>query len=368
MDRETRVTATPSANPDIHGDAALDNRVAAQDKDSTTTEHQGDPRATENIRAAMREVSVSDSIVGRLAAEQLATGGKMLRADLTLGAARAIAPPSMPAEPDQTLWAAAAVELTHQASLVHDDLMDRDDERRGCVAIWQSHGTDHAILLGDHLLAAAFDAAARAPNTQALVPRLAAAVRTAAGGQARERGAAPPLDCRDPVGDYEDRVRAKSGCLMALPVEAGLTSSGVDAETIATAARAWRALGAAYQIGDDLSELEGRKTGRSRQSDLIERRFTAPVAHYLLAAGPSERSNLYEFLAQVPGDDDGPVADWRDRLLASEAPERCRQHITRLFSEARAEAEPLPARLRALLEATIKRIHPGDPSAQDIQQ
>lgn len=367
MDRETPVTPTASATPDIHGDEALENRVTVAGDDVTITQHQVDSRATESVRVAMRAVSMTDSAVGRLAAEQLATGGKMLRAELTLAAVRAMTSTSAASGPEETPWAAAAVELTHQASLVHDDLMDRDGERRGCVAVWQSHGPDHAILLGDHLLASAFDAAARAPNARVLVPRIAAAVRGAAGGQVRERGAAPPLDCKDPVGAYEDRVRAKSGCLMALPVEAGLTSISVDAETIATAARAWSALGAAYQIGDDLSELEGRKAGRSRQSDLIERRFTAPVAHYLMASSPSERSALYEFLSQAPRTD-GPIADWRQRLLAGDTPERCRQHIKQLVSEARAEAKPLPPRLRQLLEATIKRIHPGNPRTEEHQR
>jgi geranylgeranyl pyrophosphate synthase len=315
------------------------------------------------VERAMREVSLGEDTIGQAAREQLAADGKRLRARLTVEAARAVAPAAPTADQDETTWAAAAVELIHQASLVHDDLMDGDSERRGSEAAWRNYGADGAILLGDHLIAAAFEAAARADNTPNLVTRIAVAVRTAISGQAREIEAVTPGDAANAVAAYETRVRKKSGRLMALPVEAGLITAGADAATVEAAGRAWSALGAAYQIGDDVSELEGRKTGRSRQSDLIQRRLSAPVAHYLTDAGPDDWCDLQAFLGQTPGDNE-QVGYWLRQLLASDAPRRCRQHAEALIVEARAAAAPLPPALQDLLEATIQQIRPPQTATQ----
>lgn len=350
MDRQTSMTPNEHA---FHGSATAHATTHVRaDREPATNQLAHDAR---RVDAAMREIATGDDLIGRTAAEQLAAGGKRMRALLALEAARAAQESETVAASSNTIWAATAVELIHQASLVHDDLMDNDGERRGHRAAWQAHGAEAAILLGDHFLAAAFDAAARAAGTPVMVTRAAAAVRDAVRGQARE--AVPgPIDTEGAIARYEARVRAKSGRLMALPVEVGLLAASEDEETVETARTAWTALGAAYQVGDDLSELEGRKAGRSRQSDLIQRRLSAPIAHYLAIAGEDDRQALMDFLQTSPGDDQ--VAYWRERLLASEAPQYCRRHLRALIEEARAASAALQAPLQQLVETTIRRIDP----------
>jgi geranylgeranyl pyrophosphate synthase len=312
----------------------------------------GAPAALSGVEEAMRQASVTDDPLGRLAGEQLAIRGKRLRATLTL---EAFSTTTTTAPSHDAQWAAAAVELVHQASLIHDDLTDEDNERRGQSAVWHAHGPDNALLLGDHFLAAAFDAAARSRTDGAVVREFAAAVREAANGQAAEGRRDAITATTDRLADYERRVRAKSGALMALPVVAGLQVAGAPSDRIKAARAAWRAVGAAYQVGDDLAELEGRKTGRSRQSDLEQRRLSAPVVHWLEQTSADEAAALLAFLSQ-PAGVSADIGAWRRSLLDSSAPAACRAHQGELLREARRAGANLPEAERTLLERTIERI------------
>ncbi|GEM_PF-637139 len=312
----------------------------------------GSPAALAAVEAVMREASVTDGELGRLAGEQLGIRGKRLRAQLTLDAFSAV---TAGAPSPSAQRAAAAVELIHQASLIHDDLTDQDGERRGQAAAWKTYGADTALLLGDHFLAAAFDAVAAIDNPAPVVRELASAVREAAAGQASEADEVAIATIDDPVSDYESRARAKSGALMALPVAAGSLVAGADATRVKAAQRAWNALGAAYQIGDDLAELAGRKAGRSRQSDLAQRRLSAPVVHWLTQANADDAAAMRTFLEGSP-DASADIPAWRQRLLNSAAPEACRAHQARLIADARSAAVSLPEGGRGLLERTIEWI------------
>jgi len=303
------------------------------------------------IADAMHRISVSDDAVGQAAEHHLSAGGKQLRALLTLDT---ISAAGETLESEGTTWASAAVELVHQASLVHDDLMDNDSERRGDNTAWHANGDGIAILLGDHFLAAAFEAGARTNRPAAVVRHLAAAIRDATAGQAQEIQT-DATRITDPVRHYERRARAKSGRLMALPVEIGLVVTGAEQEHLATTRTAWGALGAAYQIGDDLAELEGRKDGRDRQSDLIERRLNAPVAHFLASTETRSAGALRDFL-RGPQGREAEIDAWRTKLLNSPAPTLCREHQHRLVREAREAIASLPASNASLLERTIECI------------
>jgi len=315
--------------------------------------------ALAGVDKAMRSVSVTDDHLGQLADDQLYLTGKRLRAALTLDAfgTATAGPPTTEAQ-----WAAAAVELVHEASLIHDDVTDQDEERRGQSSAWMAYGEDCALLLGDHFLACAFDAASRSGRPPELVRELAGAVRKAAAGQSADAAVAPITAVNDLIADYESRVQAKSGALMALPVVAGYLVSGADAGRIRAVRDAWHALGAAYQIGDDLAELEGRKTGRTRQSDLAQHRFSAPVVHWLDQAQPDEAAAMWAFLGRsVTSHAD--ILSWRQRLLDSDAPARCRAHQSGLLGAARAAVAGLAYGERCLLERAIERVGCTDTNA-----
>jgi geranylgeranyl pyrophosphate synthase len=151
---------------------------------------------------------------------------------------------------------ATCCELLHNASLIHDDLQDRDQLRRGTPAVWSMFGDDVALCAGDLLLSSAYAALADVTDSAA-IPRLVAqthaAVEQTIRGQASS--AVPPRADFDRLAAYQAMAAAKSGPLLSLPF--GLVFSYRNRpDLVATSARAVRAFSIAYQIADDLADLE----------------------------------------------------------------------------------------------------------------
>jgi geranylgeranyl diphosphate synthase type II len=174
-------------------------------------------------------------------------GGHRIRPQLSLAVARACGDGHSPAP----AAAAAAIELLHCASLVHDDLpcFDDADTRRGKPSLHARFGTPIAVLAGDALIVLAFETLARAASPERLpllISIVAAAVGAPSGivaGQAWECEAAVPLI------DYQ---RAKTGALFVGSTMAGAAAAGIEPEP-------WRklgeAIGEAYQVADDLRDV-----------------------------------------------------------------------------------------------------------------
>jgi geranylgeranyl diphosphate synthase, type II len=195
----------------------------------------------------------------------LAGGGKRIRPRLTLAAARAGG-----AEPATALPAAAAVELIHTFSLVHDDLpaLDDDDERRGRPSLHVAHGEAVAILAGDGLLNAAFRLAGERLDAPAEV-RLRVVAELAAGVAGMIDGQF--LDVAGPEPDEEGLVRLhrlKTGSLISAAVACGLHVAGLDDE----AQKPYRAfaaeLGLLFQIVDDILDAGTDEWGYVRSHGL----------------------------------------------------------------------------------------------------
>ena len=181
-------------------------------------------------------------------------GGKRLRPVLAIAAAEAVGAPS-----ERALPVAAAVELIHTYSLIHDDLpcMDDDDKRRGVPAVHVAYGEAVAVLAGDALLAAAFEALAQ-PSNGAAASELQAASREvarAAGSLALVGGQADDLvfDSSETDAARVESVHArKSAALIAASIVGGAQLGGGDPETIERMRRCGQAAGVAFQIADDL--------------------------------------------------------------------------------------------------------------------
>lgn len=173
-----------------------------------------------------------------------ALGGKRVRPVLCLATGEALG-----ATPEELLPAAAAVELVHSFSLVHDDLpsLDNDRERRGAPSVWARYGEATAILAGDALLAEAFRLAL-SYRTPAVARELVDATLGMIGGQW--------LDIRD-EGQREELHRLKTGALFSASVGCALTALDVPEP----AQRPWRAfaleLGLLFQIVDDIIDGDG---------------------------------------------------------------------------------------------------------------
>ena len=232
---------------------------------------------------------------GRAAAYHLSAGGSRVRALLAIQAARELA-----LRDQDAVAIAAACELLHNASLVHDDLQDRDVLRRGQDAVWHRYGEAAAICVGDLLLSAAYAALAdTGSHAAALMSRMHLRVAAVIRGQCDD--IAMQGRRMDSLETYEQVARAKSGPLLILPVELALVLAG-RTEAIATAVEAGSLFAIGYQIADDLDDVRrdalneelnivavlaaaGEPQPRARARDLAVNRFRR--AHAAASALPS---------------------------------------------------------------------------------
>ncbi|WP_054814860.1 polyprenyl synthetase family protein [Nocardia arizonensis] len=203
-----------------------------------------------------------------------ADSGKALRPALTLGAAAACA-----ALPRVAVDAAVAVELVHNFTLLHDDVMDGDRNRRGRPAVWTVWGVADAILLGDAIHALA---------VRTLVSGLPAAIADTAVGHLESTviemcrgqhedcrlGAGAPAD----LGAYGRMAMGKTGSLMGCACALGALCAGADSATVARMNTFGRELGMAFQFVDDVMGIWGdpNVTGKP-SSDLARRTMSLPV-------------------------------------------------------------------------------------------
>jgi geranylgeranyl diphosphate synthase type II len=190
----------------------------------------------------------------------LTASGKGMRPLLVL-AAYAVAQPE--GADDALVWPyALAIELIHAYSLVHDDMpcMDNDDFRRGQPTTHVLYGDGFALLVGDALLTEAFRVAATAKGLPpARQVQLIAELATAAGyhgmigGQAADLGAAGRVT---DVGTLERLHAGKTGALLRLAARLGGIAGGADQTTLTQLTRYAEALGLAFQLADDVLDLE----------------------------------------------------------------------------------------------------------------
>ena len=260
-------------------------------------------------------------------------GGKRLRPVLALAAADAVAGPGADAAARElALPAACAIELIHTYSLVHDDLpaMDDDSMRRGKPTAHVRFGEGIAILAGDGLLTEAFALMARAPEVEgrpaltARKLRVLALVANAAGaagmvgGQTIDlelAGAAGPVPTCDADGLRAMHAR-KTGALIRAAACAGAVMAGADTGTIAAVDAYANELGLAFQITDDILDVEGTAgtLGKTAGKDAAAGKPTYPALHGLetsrrLAADCVSRAHAALARAGLGGQL-GALADW----------------------------------------------------------
>jgi geranylgeranyl pyrophosphate synthase len=181
----------------------------------------------------------------------LESGGRRMRARLALHAGLSL---DM-AEAD-VIALAAAVELLHNASLVHDDLQDRDRTRRGVKTVWSAHGENVAICTGDLLLSAAYASLATfsiAHTIPKLIKLFHERTSSSIHGQCEDLSVQAVQ--RDDFAAYEMIAIGKSGSLFSLPLELVFVGAGLDVwAPQARQAANFFALG--YQILDDISDID----------------------------------------------------------------------------------------------------------------
>ncbi|ASN28647.1 polyprenyl synthetase [Streptomyces pluripotens] len=222
--------------------------------------------------------------------------GKAIRPALVLAAASALGgPPARSA----AVRAAAAVELVHNFTLLHDDVMDRDTSRRHRPTAWTVFGDADAILAGDALQALALRLLAEDPHPSSVpaAARLADCVVELCAGQHIDTG----MECRAPEEITLDEVlamaEAKTGALLGCACALGGLYAGAQEQDVAALDGFGRQAGLAFQLIDDVIGIWGdpRRTGKPVGADLAARKKSLPVVAALASDTPAaaELTELY---------------------------------------------------------------------------
>jgi len=340
--------------------------MAIEAQKATTTKRSHASALLTQVEAKMVALCGDDEIVGRIASEQLGNGGKRIRARVALEAADALG-----VEANDAIAWAAAVELLHNATLVHDDVQDGDLFRRGRRTAWASHGVPQAINAGDLMLilpAAAIDemsarAEIRLSLTTALFRRAAATVR-GQGADLRLRTAVD--ECDDVVSAYLSCIEGKTGELFALPIEGALLLAGYSRVDAIRLCVPFFRLGVLFQMQDDVLDLFGDKGRDARGGDIREGKISALVVEHLRLR-PGDRDFLLSVLDTPRGDtSQAQVDEVIQRFDHSGAKDAVLARIENLCTLAHHEA--LPALRPLVLELVTRVLAPiqhcfGPPSA-----
>jgi geranylgeranyl diphosphate synthase, type I len=238
---------------------------------------------------------------------------------------------------------AAAVELGHNFSLVHDDIEDRDTERRHRATLWTIYGIPQAINTGDTLFTLSRMALHRLSDLGFSDAKVLALMRlydetclALCEGQFMDIWSAEHDD-RLSVDFYFDMIGRKTAALIAASVQAGALLATDDQRIVDSYRGFGWSLGIAFQLNDDLLGIWGDEQATGKEpSDLAKHKKTLPVIYALERAPEADRQRLREILA-VPAPSEVEVADAREIL------ERCG---AREYTRSRARAERDEALMR----------------------
>ncbi|MGH2900854.1 MAG: polyprenyl synthetase family protein, partial [Solirubrobacteraceae bacterium] len=248
-------------------------------------------------------------VLAEHAGDTIAAGGKRLRPLLVLLAAgpRAIARP-------QLIAAAAAVELIHSATLVHDDVLDGAHLRRGVPTVWARGGRALAVATGDLLFSRAFSELAAAGSLRS-VQALSRATSALAEGELLQRQDA--WNAAVPVERYLQRCELKTARLFEAACELGALAAESDPGDVEVLGAFGRGIGLAFQLLDDVIDVAGPAsvTGKHRGTDLLDGTVTLP-----LIIARERAAELAEFdLRGLRGAGADRVEELCDRIAATGA-------------------------------------------------
>jgi octaprenyl-diphosphate synthase len=286
------------------------------------------------------------ALIPRLAGHIIAGGGKRLRPLLTLGAARLCG-----YRGDRQIGLAAAVEFIHTATLLHDDVVDSSDLRRGrdtANALW---GNQPAVLVGDFLFSRAFELMV-ADGSLAILAILSRASSIIAEGEVLQL--TTTCDTTTTEAAYLAVVEAKTAELFAAAARIGAVLAERPAAEEEALDRFGRRLGIAFQLVDDMLDFAASEAelGKSLGDDFRDGKITLPILLALARGDDEERvfwRRTLEQLEQRPGDLERAIALVERRGALAETLARARAHAAAAI-EALAVFPDGPER-RALVEA-----------------
>src|SRR5918911_4443584 len=204
------------------------------------------------------------------ALEALTAGGKRLRPILLALSAWMGKP-----DPEALLTACAAIEVLHTATLIHDDVVDKAESRRGRPTTVATYGREIAVATGDYLFAESFHGLAEIGDPRLVRAFAEAAMGLAVGELEQFRSSRSPVE----VEAYLEHIRMKTAGLFRAACVAGGTLGGLSLKQIDALATYGQALGLAFQMSDDVMDLVGKPglMGKGVGADLAEGTVTLPI-------------------------------------------------------------------------------------------
>ena len=201
----------------------------------------------------------------------------------------------------RTYLAAMLVEMLHTASLIHDDVIDGADTRRGrpsANALWQSR---NAVVLGDYILARTMSAGMHSAQYD-LVSHIIGSVATLCEGEILQ--SQHTHDKSTTRNDYLEIIYKKTASLISISASAGAVSANASRKDVEQMRRFGEALGMAFQIQDDILDYSrSAHTGKPTNNDLREGKITLPLIEVLERCTPVERLQIMDKLSQCATDD-----------------------------------------------------------------
>ncbi|NNG18003.1 polyprenyl synthetase family protein [Naumannella sp. ID2617S] len=262
----------------------------------------------------------------------IAAGGKRFRPLLVVLASHF----GGPVDADDLTRAALVVELTHVASLYHDDVMDDADLRRGAQSANRRWQNSVAIMVGDFLFARASSTVAEL-GTEYVALQAQTFARLVQGQIAETVG---PGGEDDPLQHYLQVVADKTGSLIATSAVFGGMVSGASGEVLGALERFGEEIGVVFQLSDDIIDITSEETGKTPGTDLREGVPTLPTLLALRSEDP-QHARLSELIRSDLSDDE-TLAEAIGLLRAHPAIEESRAEVRRRAEVARGFLAPLP--------------------------
>jgi octaprenyl-diphosphate synthase len=202
----------------------------------------------------------------------------------------------------RTYLAAMLVEMIHTASLIHDDVLDSADERRGKPSVnakWQSN---MAIILGDYILARTMSLGMASAQYD-LISHIGSAMATLCEGEVLQSQHANNYDTTR--NDYFDIIYRKTASLLGVSASLGALSVGANREEVERMRKFGEAIGIAFQIQDDILDYKrDNNTGKPANNDLREHKITLPLIEVMERASEEQRSEIKELLKRADHDNE----------------------------------------------------------------
>ena len=300
----------------------------------------------------MKSILCDDSWMGPCAKYQLQSGGKKFRALLAL-----ITADMFKLDFESSLDIAVCCEFIHNASLIHDDLQDRDLLRRGLPTIWNRFGDHTAINLGDYFIAGSYDVITKInvnPEYKCnATSELSGIIKQTLKGQSLEILGRSDFDLR--MEDYESTAKAKTGGLICLPIKLVMILLGKQINE--NYFKPLYEAGLAYQIQDDLSDFLGIKDRGLPGRDLKEGKMNVLIMHFLKYASNGEIFLLKEFLKKKSESiSEEDILNWIKTIKSKGIIEKSIKHLVDVSKKSITQAHKLDKKIYEIVKFVNKNI------------